>query len=108
MDKIIIKKLLSLYSEFSTIYGPYVDVNNDNREIIIFYNSKNKKRKTVSWPQAMMVSKLGRLLKSKELVDHIDNDPTNNTHENFQIIPPRENIIKGLKAKGWVRKVSLF
>lgn len=93
------KKLLELYPEFSKIHGPYFS-SRDGRGIINLYyegDYKVRKSKTISLPKAMMEIKLGRKLKPNEFVDHIDNDPTNNTYSNFQLLSPADNTYKNRK-----------
>lgn len=48
----------------------------------------------MSYPKYIMQLKLGRELLPGEVVDHIDDDPTNNKEENFQVITNQENMLK--------------
>ena len=99
-------KLLVLYPEFTRVYGPYVQKDNDGRRIV---NLKGAgRRRTISWPKAMMEVKLGRQLLGNEFVDHIDDDPTNDCYENFQILTPRENNIKAIIARGSQQETANF
>ncbi len=103
MDKEFLKILFLLYPEFVKVYGPYTDRNNDNRQIILLYGA-NGIRRTLSWPRAMMEVKLGRLLNKEELVDHVDENPTNNTYDNFQILTFEENTNKSILINGRQQK----
>ena len=72
------------------IYGPYKRV--DGRKHIIIY--ENFKRITVSYPEYLMEQHLGRKLTEDETVDHIDNDFTNDSIDNLQILTRVNNIRK--------------
>lgn len=89
--------LLKLYPEFNKVFGPYVDKNNEYRTHVVLTLGR-KKRRTISLPKAMVEIKLGRHLDDDEWVDHIDDDPTNNVYENFQILTPAENVAKAQDA----------
>lgn len=51
----------------------------------------NGTRQTQSYPRYLMEQHLGRKLETWEQVDHIDEDPTNNSVDNFQILTVAEN-----------------
>jgi SOS-response transcriptional repressor LexA len=72
------------------IYGPYT--RKDGRQHVIVY--ENGKRKTVSYPKYLLQEKLGRELGLEETCDHIDNDFTNNSVENLQVLSRAENARK--------------
>lgn len=82
----------------------YLVTNSENRKNVILYNSKDK-RSTVSYARYLMSVKLGRYLEKDEQVDHIDEDKTNNTLENLQILSPSQNIIKNNISRGRFLKV---
>ena len=72
------------------IYGPYT--RKDGRKHVIHYDGVTKH--TQSYPRYLMEQHLGRKLESWEQVDHINNDPTDDRLENFQILTQLENIQK--------------
>jgi HNH endonuclease len=75
------------------VYGPYR--RKDGRQVVIHYDGKT--RRTQSYPRYLMEQFLGRKLESWEQVDHINNDPTDDRLENFQLLTQAENIRKGAK-----------
>lgn len=54
------------------------------------------RRHTISYARYLMSVKLGRELTKEEQVDHIDNDKTNDTIDNLQILTVQENNRKAL------------
>lgn len=62
--------------------------------------SKNIKRTTISYARYLMSVKEKRFLNKDEDVDHIDEDKTNDDINNLQILPKKDNIIKGNKRNG--------
>lgn len=74
--------------ELHKVYGPYT--RKDGRQHVIHYYGNNF-RVTQSYPRYLMEQKLDRELEDWEEVDHIDNDPTNNSIDNLQILTQREN-----------------
>lgn len=69
-----------------------------NRKFVHLYNSKSD-RKCISYARYLMCVKLGRILTSKETVDHINNDPTDDRIENLQILSLSDNIRKYAKYR---------
>lgn len=70
-----------------TVYGPYT--RKDGRKHVIHYDGKN--RITQSYPRYLMEQKLGRKLLPEEEVDHADDDFTNDTLDNLQLLTPTQN-----------------
>ena len=90
-------KLLELYPEYTSILGPYT--RKDGRKHLVLNNnnlpSKDKnKRKTLSYPKALMENHIKRRLFDDETVDHIDGNFTNDDMNNLQILDRRENALK--------------
>jgi hypothetical protein len=77
------------------VYGPYT--RKDGRQHVIIYD--NGKRKTVSYPKYLLETKLGRLLLPDETCDHIDNDHTNNSLDNLQVLTRSDNVKKQIAFK---------
>lgn len=77
------------------IYGPYT--RKDGRQHVIIY--ENGKRRTISYPKYLLQKKLRRELDSEETCDHIDNDFTNNSFENLQILSRSENAKKAMSLR---------
>lgn len=75
------------------VYGPYR--RKDGRQHVIHYDGVT--RRTQSYPRYLMEQFLGRKLESWEQVDHINEDPTDDRIENFQILTCPENIRKSAK-----------
>ena len=94
IDKI---KLLELYTDYASVLGPYM--RKDGRKHLVLNNnnlpSKDKnKRKTLSYPKALMEIHSGRRLAGEETVDHIDGNFTNDNINNLQILSRKENALK--------------
>jgi hypothetical protein len=53
----------------------------------------------MSWARWNMIQHLKRNLTDDECVDHIDNDPLNDSIENYQILSVAENARKSLKGR---------
>ena len=68
----------------------YLVVNSENRRNIILYNSP-KERTTISYARYLMSVSLGKEIQKELVVDHIDNDQTNDTIENLQLLTLKEN-----------------
>lgn len=88
MNEEFINRLLSLYPEFDRVTGPYL--RKDGRKHLCFNNTKlpNKhpnKKKTLSYPKALIEVKENRRLLDNETVDHIDRDFTNDDLTNLVI-----------------------
>lgn len=75
------------------VYGPYR--RKDGRQHVIHWDGKN--RRTQSYPRYLMEQFLGRKLETWEQVDHINNDPTDDRLENFQLLTQIENNRKSAK-----------
>ena len=73
------------------IYGPYTRKDGRKHAVIV---KEDGTRTTKSWPRIVMESHLGRDLLPEETVDHIDNDFTNDSIENLQLLSLRDNVIK--------------
>ena len=87
-------QLLELYPNYYKIYGPYT--RKDNRKHVILYDRDRNKR-TLSWPKALMEVKLGRLLVGNETVDHDDENKTNDDYDNLKILTRADNARKSIK-----------
>lgn len=106
MDHQFSASLLRLYPQFVRVYGPYVSIVNDGRRHVVLTGPGV--RRTISWPKAMMEVKLDRHLSDDEFVDHIDDDPTNDSYDNFQILTPSGNAMKSVAARGAEREMVDF
>lgn len=73
------------------VYGPYLRKDGRKHVILVFPDGK---KITKSWPRYLMEQHLGRELLPEETVDHIDNDFTNDSISNLQILTLKENVIK--------------
>jgi len=76
----------------------YLVTNPENRRTVILFNNK-KNRSSVSYARYLMACHLKRYLTLNEHVDHIDNDKTNDTIPNLQILTQAENSKKAAKGK---------
>jgi hypothetical protein len=86
------------------IYGPYI--NNKSRSFII--RVSNNTKTTQSYPRYLLEQHLNRKLSPDEIVDHINNDFTDNRIENLQILTLKENSIKEMLRPERARKLYTF
>ena len=63
------------------------------RKNITLFNS-NEDRSVTSYARYLMATHLGRYLKDDEYVDHIDEDRTNDSLDNLQILTDSDNVKK--------------
>lgn len=88
------QELLKLYPDYDSVLGPYT--RRDNRKHIVLNNSNTPKTtkckiRTISYPKALVESKLKRRLHPNETIDHKDGDFTNDTLSNLQILDRQEH-----------------
>ena len=77
------------------VYGPYR--RKDGRAHVVHYNTIAGTRRTQSYPRYLMEQHLGRKLEKWEQVDHINDDPTDDRVENYQLLTQTENSSKSAK-----------
>ena len=70
----------------------YLVVNPESRKTVILTKNKSKIKSSVSYARYLMAVKLNRYLTSDEEVDHIDEDKTNDSVNNLQILSRKENL----------------
>lgn len=75
-------------------YNGYLIVNNQNRRMVILRNSCTKDMTTISYARYLICVKEKRMLSKEEQVDHIDEDKTNDSVNNLQILSVGDNIRK--------------
>ncbi len=78
----------------------YIVTNKEPRKHICLISQLDKKRTTISYARYLMSVKEKRILEKNEVVDHIDNDKSNDVIENLQILSYLENNLKNLKHRG--------
>lgn len=76
-------KLLQLYPEYTTIYGPYT--RKDGRKHVFLRDKISRKHTTISYPKALVEVREERKLNANETVDHNDQDFTNDNLDNLVI-----------------------
>lgn len=82
---------IELESPFKEVWNcGYLVTNPENRKNVILYNNHSN-RTTISYARYLMSVKLGRFIEAGFEVDHIDNDKTNDSIENLQILTKEEN-----------------
>lgn len=86
-------KLLALYPGFVTVHGPYK--RKDSRYHVVLCSVNSKKKKTVSYPKAIVEIRRGSRLERNETVDHINGNFLDNSRKNLQVISRAENARKG-------------
>lgn len=101
MDDIFKSKLLALYPIFDKVTGPYL--RKDGRKHICLNNSylpsgDPLKKKTLSWPKALVEVREGRVLLINETADHIDENYANDELTNLQILTRVANIAKSFNV----------
>lgn len=92
LDKV---KLLELHPEYNGVSGPWLN-QTTGRLHVTLYKVVNYKhfQTTLTLARALMEVKLGRKLESYEEVDHIDEDRTNDSIDNLQLLSSTENVRK--------------
>ena len=82
------------------VYGPYISKENRAFVILVYppYN-KTAKRKTTSYARWLMQNHLGRELEIYEIVDHINEDHTDDRIENLQLVTTTQNNQKAVYSK---------
>lgn len=78
------------------VYGPYIR-KKDGRKHVILYN--DGKRRTMSYPKWLMQQHLGRELLPNETVHHIDEDFTNDSLDNLQVLTRLDHMQLHIKEK---------
>ncbi len=86
------KKILRLYPSFDTITCS--SGSSDGRARVNLYSTVTKKQTIKQLAKVLLEVKLGRLLVDNETVDHIDEDKTNDSLDNLQLLNRDENSSK--------------
>ena len=85
-------KLDKVEYPFSNFYThAYIIINSEKRRMVCLYDARSGIRRTTAYARYLLSVKLGRFLLPTEQVDHIDNDKTNDSLDNLQILSPKEN-----------------
>lgn len=84
------------------VYGPYQ--RKDGRRHVIHYDFEKGIRRTQSYPRYLMELALDRKLESWEHVDHINDDPTDDRIENYQVLTQKKNNQKATVFHGKTAK----
>ena len=79
--------LLKLYPGYHTVSGPYL--RKDNRKHITL--TGNNKRKTISYPKALVEVHLNTRLREDDTVDHKDRNKQNDDINNLAVIKRKEH-----------------
>ena len=91
---------IRLEEPFASAYRfGYIVTNKENRKHVVLYNS-NKDRSTISYARYLYSVHLGRFLRKEEQVDHINNDKTDDSLQNLQILTIKSNNRKYANLKG--------
>ena len=86
--------ILELEYPFSADWAKgYLVINPENRTNVCLVNS-SEDRTTISYARYLMCVKLGYYLNSALEVDHIDEDKTNDSIDNLQVLTKSANIAK--------------
>ena len=89
-------KLYKIEYPYSTLYKTgYLTTNKEGRRIVTFVKD-GKTVQGTAYARYLMAVKLGRFLTANEQVDHIDNDRTNDSIGNLQLLTASENRSKYL------------
>lgn len=71
----------------------YLVTNSENRRNIILYNNP-RDRTTIAYARYLFSVKIGELVPPNLEVDHKDNDKTNDSIDNLQLLTRKENVTK--------------
>ena len=83
----------------------YTVVNKEDRKMVCLFNS-SKDRTTISFARYLISIKENRILAKDEQVDHINEDKTDDSIENLQILSQKQNHNKTFK-KGETKKTFI-
>lgn len=86
-----------IYGADSVLYGPYT--RKSNRRKIVVIKSSNGNLRTLLLARLIIEISIGRKLIGDETVDHIDNNPLNDSLENLQVLTKSENSRKSAPPK---------
>lgn len=89
-----IKKILALYSDFKTVYGPY-QRESDKRNIIVLYDGEKRTARQLA--RVLLEVKLGRFLTKDETVDHINEDFLDDRLSNLRVLSREENARRSVR-----------
>ena len=92
--------IIEILSPYNKDYHRAYLVNSQGRNSVCLYNTETKARHTVSYARYLMATSLNRFLTDDEEVDHIDNDKTNDSIDNLQLLSRTENIKKQKRLIG--------
>lgn len=96
--------VIKLESPFKEFWRKgYLVVNKEPRRNVVLYNS-DKDRTTIAYAKYLMSVKLGRILESHEIVDHINDDKMDDRVDNYQIISNKDNLTKSVIQKNKSRQ----
>lgn len=90
--------------EIDHVNGPYINTSG-YKYVQIFY--KDGTKKTTTYARYLIEQSIGRSLNENEEVDHKDDDKTNDSLENLQILSHKENVDK-MNRKYYGRKNFKF
>ena len=68
-------------------------IEENGRKKIVLYNSDSD-RSTTAYARYLYAVSIGRYLEKEEYIDHIDNDRTNDSLDNLQILSNADNVRK--------------
>jgi hypothetical protein len=91
-------ELSKLYGETVVVWGPYVC--SDGRRRVDVKTSSHPNGITYQYAKVLLELKLGRRLSQGETVDHKDEDKTNDTPDNLQVLTLSENAKKSCMVRG--------
>lgn len=80
------------YCDKFTVYGPYFQNGEGSRQIVVVFDKKTGKKRTVSYPKWIYECHVGRELDpDNETVDHINGDYLDNRLENLKLVPRKQH-----------------
>ena len=86
-------------------YTGYIVTSKDNRKYLCLVHSTDKSRTTISYARYLISVKEKRVLLPTEDVDHKDEDKTNDSLDNLQILTKSNNVLKSQQNRGITRKM---
>lgn len=86
--------ILELQEPFKSLWNKgYLVVNPEIRRNVVLFNSEQN-RTTISYARYLMCVKIGYVLSNEFEVDHVDDDKTNDSIDNLQILTQQQNAAK--------------
>lgn len=80
--------------------GPYEKLNSRGRKFVVLYDTITRQKKTMPYARYLYLTKVGNIPDGME-VDHVNNDPSDDRVENYQLLSKDDNNYKKSEFLGY-------